>query len=271
VRTQRDASTLIVGVLRDVTAEHRAKQDARERQEELAHLARVAMMGDMSASVVHELGQPLNAVALNAQAALRLIGRDDVSTDVIRATLHDIERDTRRAGMVIGQFRHLLRREETSRMVLDVRQLIREVLELAHSELVVAQIDVSLGFDVDAALVMGNKTQLEQVLLNLILNARDAMADVAPGLRHLRVSVTHGKDETVCVSFADSGSGISSNRLAHVFEPFFTSKDHGLGLGLAISRTIMLKHGGDLRAENGKVGAIMHLTFPDALRAAVRS
>jgi len=198
----------------------------------------------------------------NAQAARALLERADVDIQQVREIVHDIIRDNQRGGEVINQLRKLLRRDELKRERLDLRQVVREGLDLVQGELTKLGIEVNLDVSANVPLVTGNRAQLQQVLLNVILNARDAMADVSADRRQLRVSVADTDGATVVVSIADSGPGITVERMGHMFEPFFTSKDLGLGLGLAISRSIMVEHGGDLRAETNDRGAVLHLELP---------
>ena len=257
-----DGTDRIIGVLRDITEQRLAESEARERHQELAHLARLATIGELSATIVHEIGQPIGAVMFNAQAARALLERADVDIQQVREIVHDIIRDNQRGGEVINQLRKLLRRDELKRERLDLRQVVREGLDLVQGELTKLGIEVNLDVSANVPLVTGNRAQLQQVLLNVILNARDAMADVSADRRQLRVSVADTDGATVVVSIADSGPGITVERMGHMFEPFFTSKDLGLGLGLAISRSIMVEHGGDLRAETNDRGAVLHLELP---------
>jgi two-component system, LuxR family, sensor kinase FixL len=210
------------------------------------------------------VGQPIGAVTLNAQAAERLLERENVSHDMLREIVGEILRDNARAWSEIRQLRDLVRRAETERERLDMRQVVREALVIARRELSNEDIQVGLVLGDDVPFIMGNKAQLQQVLLNLILNARDAMVDMPPPLRELRVTVERGEGSTAHVVLADAGSGITPDRADEMFQPFVTSKRHGLGLGLAISRSIVVEHGGALRAEQGAVGAVLHLTLPSA-------
>jgi PAS domain S-box-containing protein len=260
-----DGDTLhVIGMIRDITEQRRAERAVRQQQAELTHLSRISLVGELAAAIVHEVGQPIGAVTLNAQAAERLLERPDVSHETLREIVQEILRDNQRAVVEIKQLRDLVRRAEFARERLDMRQVVREALVITRRELTNDSIQVGLQLADDVPPVMGNKAQLQQVLLNLILNARDAMLDMPPPLRELQVTVEHGERDTVHVALADAGSGISSERVDEMFEPFVTSKRHGLGLGLAISRSIVVEHGGSLRAERGEIGTILHLTLPAA-------
>ena len=254
----------IIGMIRDITEQRRAEREVRQQQLELTHLSRVSLVGELAAAIVHEVGQPIGAVTLNAQAAERLLERENVSHDMLREIVGEILRDNQRAWAEIRQLRDLVRRAETERERLDMRQVVREALVIARRELSNEDIQVGLVLADDVPAIMGNKAQLQQVLLNLILNARDAMVDMPPPLRELRVTVERGEGSTAHVVLADAGSGITPDRADEMFQPFVTSKRHGLGLGLAISRSIVVEHGGALRAEQGAVGAVLHLTLPAA-------
>jgi signal transduction histidine kinase len=260
----------IIGVVRDITDRRKQDEEVEERQQALAHLARVATMGELSTTIVHELGQPVGAVTLNAETARLLIDRnrawigDDPNRfAVLHELIEDIVRDSRRAETVIAQLRRLMRREQRDREAANLATLVSEVLDLVRVELRNHDIAVEWEVSGEGLDVYVNKAQLHQVLLNIILNARDAMDSVATGSRRLHVTLRREPFEEIAhVLIADTGMGIAADRLDEVFEPFVTSKAHGVGLGLAISRTIMADHGGDLRAESGESGAVLHLTLP---------
>jgi len=275
VRDEAANSERLIGVVRDITERRKQDEEVEERQQALAHLARVATMGELSTTIVHELGQPVGAVTLNAETARLLIERNRawIGGDASRfAVLHelidDIVRDSRRAETVIAQLRRLMRREQRDREPVNIAIVVSEVLDLVRAELRKHDIAVEWEVSGEGLDVVVNRPQLHQVLLNIILNARDAMESVPVGARRLRVTLRREPfEEIVHVLIADSGMGIAADRLDEVFEPFVTSKAHGVGLGLAISRTIMADHGGDLRAESGDGaggagGAVLHLTLP---------
>jgi len=207
---------------------------------------------------------------LNAETARLLIERNRawIGGDASRfAVLHelidDIVRDSRRAETVIGQLRRLMRREQRDREPVNIAIVVSEVLDLVRAELRKHDIAVEWEVSGEGLDVVVNRAQLHQVLLNIILNARDAMQNVPVGSRRLHVTLRREPfEEIVHVLIADTGMGIAANRLNEVFEPFVTSKANGVGLGLAISRTIMADHGGDLRAESGDGDAVLHLTLP---------
>jgi len=232
----------------------RAEREARRHRAELAHMSRVAMMGELGASLAHELNQPLAAILSNAQAAQRLAASETPDTEEIRDALADIVDDGRRAGEVIRRLRALLKKDEPKHEPLEVNQIVGDVVHLVQHDADLR--DVSLRTELAETLppVQGDRVQLQQVLLNLILNGIEATVDgrTEPGTMVIRTSAdTAG---TVQVAVQDSGTGIDEDELERVFEPFFTTKPGGLGLGLAISRTIVEAHGGRLSAKNNLGG-----------------
>jgi C4-dicarboxylate-specific signal transduction histidine kinase len=203
----------------------------------------------MSASLAHELNQPLTAILSNAQAARRFLDAGDGHQGDVREALQDIAASGGRAGDVIRRLRSMLKKEETQRLPLDVNQLISEVLQLYRSDLIHRGVTVSLELAKDLPEVDGDRVQLQQVLLNLVINACDAMADL-PGERELRVCSRWLGGDEVEFTVSDIGPGIAPDRLEQVFEPFVTSKPAGMGLGLSVCNTIVKSHGGRILAEN---------------------
>lgn len=239
------------GVCIDITARKHAERDAHQRRDELTHMSRVAMLGQLSASTAHELNQPLTAILSNAQAALRFLDRDVADIDEIRDIIKDIVADDQRAAEVIQRLRALFRRDTVRHEALDVNRVARDALRLAHGDLVTRDVSVTLDLATDLPGVAGDRVQLQQVLLNLILNACDAVADNAPGNRDVTLRTEQANGAGVRISVRDRGHGIDAGQLERVFEPFVTTKTHGIGLGLSISRSIVAAHGGRLWAENG--------------------
>jgi C4-dicarboxylate-specific signal transduction histidine kinase len=256
-----------VGACVDVTDGKRTELELQRHRAELAHLSRVTTMGELCGSMAHELNQPLAAIRANAQAALRFLAHDVVDLDEVRASLHDIVQDDVRATDVIQRLRLLFTKGEVRFVPLDVNQAIADVLKLLYSDLihhgVAADVDLAAGLGA----VRGDHVQLQQVMINLILNACDAMADTRPPDRRLSVRTTAvdgGGGVRVCVG--DRGCGIAADRLEDVFAPFVTTKAKGMGLGLAVCRTIVTAHGGRLWAENNaaRAGATFVFTLPAA-------
>lgn len=241
-----------------------------EEQQRLAHLARVAIVGELSGGLAHELNQPLTSILCNAQAAQRALACKDVDIAELREIMDDIVAEDRRAGALIARLRQLLKREEPTLAPICLNHVLNEVQVLVRRSL--SEQGVKLTTRVDAALpaVRGDGVQIQQVLLNLLLNACDALSDVEPADRRIEVeaSLERGGD-FVLVRVCDHGPGIEKDGLERVFDAFFTTKPNGLGLGLAICRQIATAHGGRLWAtRNGGRGAAFHLTLPVANRCA---
>jgi len=263
------APALMRGVSLDVTArkegEDRARRmelEAARQRDELAHLSRVAMLGALSGSLAHELNQPLAAILSNAQAAQRFLARDPADTDQVREILADIVKSDRRAGEVIRRLRALLKNEEAVHVAQDLNAVVREVLELMHSDFLNRRVTVRTELAPGLPPVSGDRIQLQQVLLNLLLNGCDAMEGAA-GERLLTVRTDRAANGDARVCVADRGAGIPPAELERIFEPFVTSKPHGMGLGLAVSRTIVQAHAGRLwAANNADGGAIFCFSLP---------
>jgi len=243
----------ILSIVRETTARKKAALEADANRRELAHLSRVAMLGELSGTLAHELSQPLTAVLSNAQAARRLLEQRPPDVGMVQAALDDIIRNDRRAGAVIDRLRTLLRKGETVLQPVDVNEVAREVIDLAYGELMSRRVTVKSTLSPAIPLVLGDRVQLQQVVLNLVLNACDAMKGTPMAQRHLEL-LTGSEGEFVQVVISDRGSGIPDDQLERVFEPFVTFRAQGLGLGLAISRSIVAAHGGSIRAENNADG-----------------
>ena len=260
-----------VTTIRDVTERRRAEREALEQREILTHLSRVAVLGELSGALAHELSQPLTSILSNAQAARRILAREPVDLGEIREILEDIVGDDRRAGEVIRRLRAMFKRGESNRQLLDLNELAGEVLGLAHSDLLNRHVQVTTRLSADLPKIRGDSIQLQQVLLNLIVNACEAMAANEPHDRALMIETTVVDHDTVGISVLDNGSGIPVDVVDQLFEPFVTTKQQGLGLGLTICRSIAIAHGGRLWAgNNADRGSAFRLVLPrDGSAAAV--
>jgi PAS domain S-box-containing protein len=239
----------------DITERKKATLQAGEQRQQLVLLGRAAVLGELSGAFAHELNQPLTSILGNAEAALQLLMRDSADLPEIRDILRDIIQDDVRAAEVIQRLRSMLARGEIQRQPVDLNQVVREVLELAHSDLITRGVSVGMQLDPNAAPVLADKVQMQQVALNLIVNACEAMSGVAPSGRKLTIATQLASDGSfIECSFSDLGRGIPNGDLERVFQPFVTTKKHGLGLGLAICRSIVEAHGGRLWAEHGPDG-----------------
>jgi len=264
VRTSEDPQgrRRVTGALIDVTERRAAERLAAEQRRELAHLGRVAIVGELSAALAHEINQPLAAILANARAAQLLLKADGAGSDELRAILADIAEDDLRAGAVIHSVRGLVKKGESDPQTLSLNEVVGEVLELTRADLQHRGIIVSTRLCSTETRVVGDRVQLQQVLLNLIVNAADAMSETPPGDR-LLVVATVMQDGAARIEIRDRGSGIAQDALASVFEPFVTTKQDGLGLGLAICRSIVTAHGGGMWARNNpEGGATLAVSLP---------
>jgi len=247
----------------DRTDRKRAEREAAQHRSELAHLSRVTMLGVLSGSIAHELNQPLTSILSNAQAAGRFLAQEPVDLDEVRDILADIVDEDKRAGEIIHRLRELLRKGEVRQVPLNVNHVVREVLSLIQSDLVNNDVATLCDLSPDLPKVIGDFVQLQQVLLNLIINACDAMRVQSQGDRLVGVRTEAFGDGAVHVSVSDQGEGIAPEKLLQVFEPFYTTKSQGLGLGLSVCRTLIQAHGGQLWATNNDgPGASFHFTLP---------
>jgi PAS domain S-box-containing protein len=251
------------GVSMDITTRKQAEADVSQQRAELAHLTRVTMLGELSGSMAHELNQPLTAILSNAQAAIRFLAHDNIDLNEVRDILKDIVEQDNRAGEVIRRLRLLLKKGEVQQQPLDLNDVVQEVLKLIRSDLVNQNVIAHTELATDLPPVKGDRVQLQQVLLNLVMNACDAMNGNSPADRQLVVRTELCADKNVRVSVADCGVGLAPDKLEQVFMPFYTTKPHGLGLGLSVCRTIITAHGGNLWAANGEAcGAVFYFTIP---------
>jgi PAS domain S-box-containing protein len=255
-----------VGTVMDVTERKRAEEALRDAQAELARVARLTTMGELVASITHEINQPLAAIVANGNASLRWLNRDKPDLDEARSALSRIVRDGMRTAEVIHGLRALAQRTGPQLAQLDINDAIEEVLVLTRVELqrhgVVLHTDLTVG----DRLVRGDRVQLQQVVLNLIMNGIQAMAAVTEGRRELIVSVAPGEPGRVLIAVEDTGPGLDPAIAQRVFEPFFTTKSDGLGIGLSICRSIVEAHGGRLWASpRAPHGTAFHFTVPIAV------
>jgi PAS domain S-box-containing protein len=240
----------IVGISIDVTAQKQAELEARQRRDELSHLSRVALMGEMSASIAHEINQPLGAILSNAEAAELLLESEAPPLDEIRKILADIRDDNLRASEIIRHLRSLTRKRPMRVEALDLNEVAAEVVKLMETEALRRSVSLQSDFTAASAKALGDRVQLQQVLINLILNGMEAMADTPEPDRRLVIRTMANGHRRVEISVRDSGQGIAPEELSRVFDSFFTTKETGMGLGLAIARSIIDAHHGRIFAEN---------------------
>jgi PAS domain S-box-containing protein len=248
---------------RDVTERKQAEIEMQRLRQELARASQITTAGQLAAALAHELNQPLGAIMCNVQAAEQYLSQAPPALSEIREILGDIQADGQRAGDVIHRLRALYQKTGQKRTALQVNKVIQETIELMRSEFVLKGVAVQLELEAALPLVSGDYIQLQQVVINLVANALDATAAQEPGARCLHIAIACREPKTVRISFRDSGTGLTAEQLSRVGEPFFTTKPAGMGMGLAISCSIMEAHDGRLWAENNPDrGATFHLTLP---------
>jgi PAS domain S-box-containing protein len=251
------------GIFVDVTEQKLAEAEAALQRQEIAHLMRVSVLGELSGSIAHEINQPLTAILSNAQAALHLLAQKQPDLEEIRDALKDIVQEDNRAGEVIHRLRHLLKKGERKLESVNINDLVRSTTALLHSELIGREISIRLDLENRLFLTSGDSVQLQQVLLNLVMNGMDAMASTPVDRRHILISTRGMESGSVDVRVIDRGHGIRPLENGRLFEPFYTTKEHGLGLGLAICSTIIQAHGGRLTLVNHESGgAIAMFSLP---------
>jgi PAS domain S-box-containing protein len=253
-----------VSVTRDITQRKRAEQALQESQAALARTNRITAMGELTASIAHEINQPLAAVVTNASASLRWLSVQPPNLAEAREAMTHAMQEANRASNVIKRVRTLLKKASPELQPLGISEIIREVLALTHNDLVAADVAVQTELADDVSLVLGDHIQFQQVMLNLIMNAVDAMSTITDRRRELIIRCAkdvHG----VLVQVQDSGKGLDRDHANRIFEPFVTTKPHGIGMGLSISRSIIEAHGGRLWAIPGSpYGAVFQFILPGA-------
>lgn len=259
-----EPSMILVSII-DISERRLNERRAATQRDQIAHLSRVAMLGELSGSLAHELNQPLAAILSNAQAAQRLIAREPPQIQAVNEILADIVTSDRRAGAVIERLRSMLRKEDVKHALLDLNHVAEDSLRLMHSDLLDRRVSVDTSFAQNLPPVSGDRVQLQQVMLNLLINGCDAVA-VRGREARLHVSSRVTERGSVAIAISDNGDGIAPQDIERIFEPFVTSKSHGIGLGLAICRSIIEAHGGRLWASNnaspGATGATMEFELP---------
>jgi PAS domain S-box-containing protein len=268
----RVGSFEFVGAVTDITERKHAEEELRrketslrEAQTELAHVSRLTTMGELAASIAHEVNQPLAGIVTNANASLRWMAGELPNLDEAREAIRRIVRDGKRAGDVIARMRALFQNKKarTAREPLDINEAIKEVVILTQSELRRSETVLKMELAADLPAAMGDRVQLQQVVVNLLLNAIEAMSTVEDREREVVIRTLRGKGDEVRVAVQDSGIGFGAMSAEQIFEPFHTTKPDGLGMGLSISRSIVENHGGRLWAvsNDGRPGATFQFTL----------
>jgi signal transduction histidine kinase len=264
---EKSASSRLFGVALDVTERKSAELRAAEDQTALRHMSRTAVMGQLSAAIAHQLNQPLAAILGNAEVAQKILQRNEIDRRELQEICGDIVQEEHRASNVIRHLSALYRRGEMKMEPVDVNDLVRGTLELLRTELMIRHVCPAIDCAPGLPAISGDPVELQQVVLNLVLNAADAMAQVRPEERRLTVR-TEACDTGVCLRVSDNGTGIAADQLKNVFEPFWSTKPSGMGMGLAVCRSIVASHHGTISASNNpEGGATFSVTLPCAVTA----
>jgi two-component system sensor kinase FixL len=265
---------LYVCIVRDLTARKLAEREARRRQEELNHVARVAMMGELAAGLAHELNQPLTALVTNAQAAKRLLDSHRLDRQKLRTAMDEIASSGKRAGELIERLRAFLRKDTREHRPLQVNDIIHAIKDVVRVDALEHDATVRLDLADKLPFVPGDPIQLQQVLLNLVHNGLQAMLDHEPDSRELTVRTTVDERGRVMILVRDTGVGVSKHVEHHLFKPFFTTKLSGMGMGLAIARSIVDVHSGRIwatpNADRPDAGTTFHVALPPAEESSKR-
>ncbi len=260
----RDGNKVFTGFIRDISERKQAQQALQMTQIELARISRLTTMGELAASIAHEVNQPLTAVTNNSNACLRLLAAGNLKPEVLRRALEEIVADGNRASAVVTRIRGFIKKAPAERNKLEINEVIQEVLTLADREIYENRVQLERQLTNARPLVLADRVQIQQVLLNLIMNAIEAMAEVTNRPRSLCLQSRIDESGDVLVAVRDSGPGLSVE--AHrLFTPFFTTKGNGMGMGLSISRSLVESHGGRLwAAPNSPHGAAFYFTLPES-------
>ena len=258
----------ILSIVRDVTDSKRAQHEAERSRQELAHISRVTLLGEITASLAHELNQPLTAILTNAQAARQNLAAKRLEEPEADEILQEIVAAATRAGDVIRRVRTWLTRDQPAMQDLDINQIVCDVERLLHSELIIRHVALTLDLDPGLPPVSADRVQLQQVIMNLALNGMEAMHDRTNGNRQLTIT-TSLAGRNVLIAVRDAGTGIHPDHMDRLFDPFFSTKPAGLGVGLRICWSIVTAHGGRIWAQNNPdAGATFSFTLPPAIGAA---
>jgi len=258
---ETEGRRLVLETNRDITDRKLAEEALRQTQADLAHVSRVTTMGELVASIAHEVNQPLGAIVTNGSACVRLLSRDTPDVNKSREIIGRMINDGRRASEVIKRIRDLLHKTPTQKAPLNINDTVQEVIELVHSDIRRSKVELLTELEADVPPVVGDRIQLQQVILNLILNAKDAMSEAQP--RELVITSRKNESGGVVVGVQDSGKGLVTKDAERIFDPFFTTKAEGMGLGLSISRRIIEEHGGRMWAiPNEPRGTMVQFTLP---------
>lgn len=242
------------GVSMDITERKQAETELQQHRRDLAHASRVSTLGQLSSALAHEINQPLGAILRNTEAAELFLKQTPPDLDELLAIIMDIRKDEQRAASVIERMRALLKRRELRFETLAIDELITQVASLLDAEIQSRHVTLQIDVPGELPKIVGDRVHLQQVILNLVLNSLDAMDGINAGQRQIVIRASQTMDEVVELTVIDRGTGFAAEQLQHLFEPFYTTKSEGTGIGLAISKTIVEMHGGEISAENNPDG-----------------
>jgi len=263
VMGQSEGHPVFIGALQDVTESKLAEEALNRARSELAHVTRITTLNALTASIAHEVNQPLSGIVSNASASLRFLSGDAPNLEEAREAVRDIVRDGKRAGEIITRIRALTKKTAAPREKLDLNETISEVLALIGDEARRHSVIVRTQFADTLSPVAGDRVQLQQVVLNLVMNAIEAMSSVSNRPRELVITTQNIDADCVQATVEDSGTGIASDAVDKIFDSFYTTKSGGMGMGLSISRSILQSHGGRLWAVGKDTpGTMFHFTVP---------
>ncbi|MFU8816650.1 MAG: PAS domain S-box protein [Pseudomonadales bacterium] len=252
------------GIIRDLSEQHQTREALAEQREKLAHVGRLSTMGEMTASIAHEINQPLTAISMYAQSGLKLIQRGDPDLDKLASALDKLNTQSLRAGAIIERIQRFARAQESEHELVLINELLKDLLKLAEGDARLHEVAISFDLEDGLPLVSCDGIQIQQVALNLIRNAIDAMKSI--DCRHgnaLTITSRALPDRRVEIAVADQGPGVAASQINLIFKPFHTTKKEGMGMGLSICRTIVREHGGELAFRNNHdVGATFYFTLP---------
>jgi C4-dicarboxylate-specific signal transduction histidine kinase len=259
--------TQFVGSSTDITQRKLAEEALRQARADLAHVSRMTTMGELTASLAHEVNQPIAAAVTDANTCVRWLTRDQPDLEEAREAASRIVQDAKRATEIVSRIRLLFKKGTPEQELVDVNEVIREMIVLLRNEATRHSISIRTELAADIPPVIGDRVQLQQVMMNLIMNSIDAMNDVA-GPRELAIKSQRAKNEQLMVSVSDTGIGLPAQQVDQIFNAFFTTKPHGTGMGLRISRSIVEAHGGRLwAANNSPRGASFYFALPTSVEA----
>jgi two-component system sensor kinase FixL len=256
-------SCRLLGVSMDITSRKLAEEEAKRNREQLELLSRVSLLGEMTASLAHELNQPLSAIVNNANAGIRFLEKGNVDRETLHEIMVDVVADGRRAHEIIHAVRQTIKKGRAIRQRIDLNDAIGKVVHMVQPDAMIHSCEMETELAADLPAVEGDPVQIQQVLINLLSNAFDAMDETTRDRRKVRITTEPNGEGTVCVSVRDRGTGIPGEVRDHLFEQFFTTKEDGLGMGLSIVRSIVEAHGGRIGADNAEGGgARFYFTLP---------